>query len=195
MQPLRGSVKDIPAAVFALRNHGQQACWTDYTYSAASQQSRNSRNHCTHFLWCRWEVPAHPNKHTNSGITSPFIKTDTFMSLSRAPKPWKVQVRKTVLSQNHTAIACWNWLPQRANNRELVGFGIRRISIWYKGRKKALMQVLLGIQRSRRDCKHAKILANFERNIISKQIIHGTQLPFSFIFWSAEVLRSIILSS
>lgn len=66
------------------------------------------------------------------------------MSLSRAPKPQKVQVRKAVLSQDHTAAACRSWLPQRAINRELVGFGIRKISTWYKGSKKALMQVSLG---------------------------------------------------
>lgn len=145
MQPLWGSVKDIPATVFVLRNHRQQAWWTDYTYPATSWQSRNSCNQCTHFLWCWWEVPARANKHTNAGITSLFMKMDTFISLYRAPKPQKVQVRKAVLSQNHTAIAHWSWLPQRAINRELVGFGIRKISIWYKGSKKALMQVSLRI--------------------------------------------------
>lgn len=47
---------------------------------------------------------------------------------------------------------------------------------------------------SRRDCKHAEILLDFERNIISKQVIHTTAYSFVF-FWSAEVLQAIILSS
>lgn len=136
MQPLRRSVKDIRAAVLALRNHGRQACWTDYTHSATSWQSRNSCNQCTHFLWCWWEVPARANKHTSAGITSLFMKMDAFMSLYRTQKPQKVQVRKAVLSQNYMAITHWSWLPQRAVNRELVGIRIRKISIWYKGSKK-----------------------------------------------------------